>query len=108
METPSEKPTEKPVETQPPQPQQPDQPSTVPTPEDPREKTPMRDPPLRPDHDKTRIAGEHAGHDEETVRGHQPADDDSSDLEANGAAGAIRPNNPSPDSTVFDENQSAR
>jgi len=79
------------VETQPPQPQQPDQPTTVPTPEDPREKTPMRDPPLRPDHDKTRIAG-----------------NDESDLEANGAAGGIRSNNPSPDSTVFDENQSAR
>lgn len=94
--------------------QQPDQPTTIPTPEDPREKTPMRDPPLQPEHDgtdKTRIAdspGKRTGGDQETVRGHETSDDDSSDLEANGAKGAIRPENPSPDRVVFDENRSAR
>ncbi len=75
-----ETPAEKPAETQPPQPQQPDQPTSVPTPEDPRENAPMRDPPSRPDHDRTRIAG-------------GPGE---------------RPGNPSPDSIVFDENKSGR
>lgn len=41
--------------------QQPHKPTTPPTPEDPRPKTPMQDPPVQPEHDdrgdKTKIAG---------------------------------------------------
>jgi hypothetical protein len=95
--------------------QQPDKPTTTPTPEDPRQKTPMQDPPVHPEHDaddKTKIAGSPGSKpeptDQETVRGYQGNDDESSDLEANGAKGAIRPNDPSPDRTVFDENRSGR
>jgi hypothetical protein len=95
--------------------QQPDKPTTTPTPEDPRQKTPMQDPPVQPEHDlpeKTRIA-EPPGKPptpsgEESVRGFQSDDDESSDLEANGAKGAIRSNDPSPDRVVFDENKSQR
>jgi hypothetical protein len=94
---------------------QPDKPTTTPTPEDPRQKTPMQDPPVHPEHDdgldRTKVAGspgkEPPG-DQETVRGYQSNDDESSDLEANGARGAIRPDDPSPDRVVFDENRTER
>jgi hypothetical protein len=96
--------------------QQPDKPASTPTPEDPRQRTPMQDPPVHPEHDSegpTKIAGGAPGtkpesSNEESVRGHQPGDDESSDLEANGAKGAIRANDPSPDQVVFDENKSQR
>jgi hypothetical protein len=96
--------------------QQPDKPTTTPTPEDPRQKTPMQDPPVQPEHDsedRTRIAGDKGGKPtgptgEESPRGSQSDDDESSDLEANGAKGAIRSNDPSPDRVVFDENKSQR
>jgi hypothetical protein len=86
-------------------PQQPDKPTTVPTPEDPREKTPMQDPPLRPEHDdKTRIAGSPG---REGSAGLQSDDDESTELD--GQPGEMQPpDSGSPDRTVFDENRSAR
>jgi hypothetical protein len=95
--------------------QQPDKPATTPTPEDPRERTPVQDPPVQPEHDDggnpTRIAnapGSKPPRNEETVRGYQSNDDESSELEADDPAGSIRADNPSPDRTVFDENRSGR
>ena len=96
------------------QPDKPDKPTT-PTPEDPRRKTPMQDPPVHPEHDEgrdrtkvTEAPGNRPPRNEETVRGYQSDNDESSDLEANTPKGAIRPDQPSPDRTIIDENRSER
>lgn len=100
------------MEHKPDKPQQPDKPTTVPTPGDPRQKTPMRDPPVHPEHDnpdKTRIADPDRGPGGvEGVPGDDRRGSSDSDLEANGAQGSVRADNPSPDRVVFDENRSQR
>jgi hypothetical protein len=75
----------------------------------------MQDPPVHPEHDdggdRTKVTESPAKkppRNEETVRGYQSSDDESSDLEANTAKGAIRSDKPSEGRTVFDENRSQR